>query len=211
MKHVIAVILLFIWLAPPALANVRVVDGDTIRIGDQSYRIYGIDAPEIGQSCGAWACGKDAANALLGMVRGQAVSCEAVETDRYGRIVARCFAGQRDIGAAMVDAGLAWAFRRFSTDYAAKEDAARAARLGVWAHEAIPPWQFREERWDASARKSPVAGCPIKGNISQSGRIYHAPWSPWYSRTRINEAKGERWFCDEREAVEAGWRAPYWP
>ncbi len=50
--------------------------------------------------------------------------------------------------------------------------------------------------------------CPIKGNISKTGeRIYHTPWSPWYSRTKINEATGERWFCDESEAAAAGWRA----
>ncbi|MEL6523706.1 MAG: thermonuclease family protein, partial [Pseudomonadota bacterium] len=32
-----------------------------------------------------------------------------------------------------------------------------------------------------------------------------------YKRTKVSEAKGERWFCDEREAVQAGWRAPHWP
>ncbi len=198
-------------LAAPSLSDVRVVDGDTLKIGDQSYRIHGIDAPEIGQTCGPWACGKDAANALLGLVSGERVRCEAVDTDRYGRTVARCFAGERDIGAAMVDAGLAWAFRKFSMDYAVLEDAAKAAGIGVWAHDAVPPWDFREDRWLASSKASPVKGCPIKGNISGNGRIYHAPWSPWYSRTQINEAKGERWFCNEREAVQAGWRAPYWP
>ncbi|MDN5568676.1 MAG: thermonuclease family protein, partial [Paracoccus sp. (in: a-proteobacteria)] len=49
---------------------------------------------------------------------------------------------------------------------------------------------------------------PIKGNISGSGeRIYHTPWSSDYGRTKIDEAKGERWFCDEAEAVAEGWRA----
>ncbi|MEM7732605.1 MAG: thermonuclease family protein [Pseudomonadota bacterium] len=198
-------------VAAPSVSDVRVVDGDTLKLGEQSYRIHGIDAPEIGQTCGSWACGKDAATALLTLVSGERVTCETMETDRYGRMIARCFAGQRDIGAAMVDAGLAWAFRAFSMDYAAREDAAKAAGRGVWAHQAIPPWDFRDERWQASSQKSPRAGCPIKGNISDNGRIYHAPWSPWYNRTQINEAKGERWFCNELEAVQAGWRAPYWP
>ncbi|MEO0830789.1 MAG: thermonuclease family protein, partial [Pseudomonadota bacterium] len=31
-----------------------------------------------------------------------------------------------------------------------------------------------------------------------------------YSRTFVNEAKGERWFCSEGDAVAAGWRAPRW-
>lgn len=209
MKKILASALLLLGLVTPAMANMRVVDGDTLKIDGESYRIHGIDAPEIDQTCGSWACGKDAANTLQGLVSRQSVTCDPIETDRYGRVIARCYAGQQDIGAAMVDAGMAWAFRKFSMDYAAREDVARSARLGVWAQDTVPAWEFREERWQASARKSPLEGCPIKGNISQNGRIYHTPWSPWYSRTQINQAKGERWFCNEKEAIQAGWRAPY--
>jgi comEA protein len=52
--------------------------------------------------------------------------------------------------------------------------------------------------------------CRIKGNINlESGeRVYHTPNSPWYARTEIDTSAGERWFCTEREAQEAGWRAP---
>ena len=39
-------------------------------------------------------------------------------------------------------------------------------------------------------------------------RVYHTPDSPWYARTEIDPSAGERWFCSEREAEEAGWRAP---
>lgn len=53
------------------------------------------------------------------------------------------------------------------------------------------------------ARRS---GCDIKGNISGSGRIYHLPGGAHYERTRIDESKGERWFCSEGEARAAGWR-----
>jgi len=49
-------------------------------------------------------------------------------------------------------------------------------------------------------------GCDIKGNISGNGRIYHLPGGSHYARTRIDEAKGERWFCSEAEARAAGWR-----
>jgi len=52
--------------------------------------------------------------------------------------------------------------------------------------------------------------CLIKGNINRSGeRIYHVPGQKWYSRTRIDESFGERWFCTEKEAREAGWRKAY--
>ena len=51
------------------------------------------------------------------------------------------------------------------------------------------------------------AGCLIKGNISSHGKIYHLPGSAGYARTKIDPAKGERWFCSEAEARAAGWRA----
>ena len=60
----------------------------------------------------------------------------------------------------------------------------------------------------APADASPAGNCHIKGNISESGRIYHVPGSEWYDRTQINTSRGERWFCSEVEAKAAGWRAP---
>jgi hypothetical protein len=37
-------------------------------------------------------------------------------------------------------------------------------------------------------------------------RIYHLTGSRDYGKVVINTAKGERWFCSEAEAVQAGWR-----
>ncbi|TIV73029.1 MAG: hypothetical protein E5V89_02450 [Mesorhizobium sp.] len=51
------------------------------------------------------------------------------------------------------------------------------------------------------------AGCDIKGNINEWGEhIYHMPGQAYYSATRINPARGERWFCSQWEAWWAGWR-----
>ncbi|WP_446685988.1 hypothetical protein [Mesorhizobium kowhaii] len=36
--------------------------------------------------------------------------------------------------------------------------------------------------------------------------IYHVPGQEYYLATRINTARGERWFCSEWEAWWAGWR-----
>ena len=54
--------------------------------------------------------------------------------------------------------------------------------------------------------------CLIKGNISyKSGdKIYHIPGWKDYKATKINTSYGERWFCTEWEAYQAGWRAPYY-
>ena len=44
--------------------------------------------------------------------------------------------------------------------------------------------------------------------MESGDRVYHTPDSPWYERTEIDATKGERWFCTEQEAVDAGWRSP---
>lgn len=49
--------------------------------------------------------------------------------------------------------------------------------------------------------------CEIKGNISsKQEKIYHVPGCGSYNQTKIDEAAGERWFCSEQEAIDAGWR-----
>ena len=130
-----------------AAGSAEIVDGDTLRIGGVAYRLHGIDAPEKAQTCRRggvdWLCGQEASAYLRSLVRDREVTCEPRDKDRYGRIVAACYAGGVDLGREMVIAGLAWSYRRYSLDYAADEDAARAAAVGVWSADAIAPWNWR--------------------------------------------------------------------
>jgi endonuclease YncB( thermonuclease family) len=194
--------------------SVRVVDGDTIELIGTTYRLHGIDAPEAGQNCKrangkSWPCGKQAIAVLEELVSGREVTCDDRGADGYGRTIAVCTSGGRDLNAAMVSKGMAWAFRKYSSDYIELEEKAKSQRVGVWQAQTTTPWDYRAERWAVAEQESPK-GCPIKGNISDGGHIYHAPWSPWYTKTKVNTSQGERWFCSEAEAVAAGWRAPYW-
>ncbi len=53
----------------------------------------------------------------------------------------------------------------------------------------------------------PIVGCDIKGNVSSHGeRIYHVPGQEYYGVTRVQLLHGERWFCSEAGARDAGWR-----
>jgi endonuclease YncB( thermonuclease family) len=193
----------------------RVVDGDTLVISGVTYRLHGIDAPEAGQSCtrnggGTWACGKAAIAVMEDLVE-NGVSCDSRGgIDLYGRTIGVCVNSDGiDVNARMVETGNAWAFLKYSTDYAPVESKAREAKIGIWQADTETPWVYRSHKWDVARQDAP-AGCPIKGNISKQGKVYHAPWSPFYLKTKIDTSKGERWFCSEEEAVKAGWRAPSW-
>ena len=132
------------------VGSARVIDGDTLEISGQRIRIHGIDAPEGRQTCTRgqtiWLCGKKAAKAMIALVRGSEVKCEAIDTDRYGRIVGKCFANGRDVGEALVMDDLALAYRQYSTDYIQVEASAKAARRGLWAGEFVAPWDWRKEK-----------------------------------------------------------------
>jgi hypothetical protein len=69
------------------------------------------------------------------------------------------------------------------------------------------PWDWQRGLRLKVENNSNVGSCKIKGNFSRNGaRIYHVPGGRWYSRTKIDQTKGERYFCSNTEAVEAGWR-----
>jgi len=194
----------------------EVTDGDSLEIGSTRLRLYGVDALEGRQSCTrdgrAWACGNEAARKLRSLIGDRTVSCTKRDVDDYERIVAVCRSGAADLGAEMVRAGFATAYRRYSSDYVDEENEARTARRGIWAGEFASPEDYRRDETrdrPASAQRASRAGCDVKGNINGEGeRIYHAPGSPSYDETRIDESNGERWFCTEAEARAAGWRAP---
>ena len=188
----------------------RVVDGDTIDIEGRRIPLEGIDAPETAQTCttstgGTWACGRAASKALQALLATADVACDSRGNDKYGRILGVCYADGRDINAAMVKSGFAWAFVKYSVTYVAQEAEARAAHAGVWQGAAQAPWDFRHKGWQVAEAIAPK-GCAIKGNVSNNGRIYHMPWSPWYDRVSIDETRSERCFCSEADAQAAGWR-----
>jgi len=129
---------------------VQVKDGDTIEIHGERIRLYGIDAPESRQTCnrygGEWRCGIEATQALADKVGSDPLECSPKDRDRYGRTVAVCRLNGEDLNAWMVSEGWAMAYRHYSLDYVAAEDAAREAKRGIWASEFLPPWEWRRSQ-----------------------------------------------------------------
>lgn len=202
-----------------------VIDGDTIAINGERIRFNGVDAPESSQTCrdGAgkpYRCGAKSAAALDELLKASSPTrCEFVERDRYGRFVGDCYrADGFSVQELLVRSGWAMDWPRYSNGaYAALQDAAKEERIGIWAGEFQPPWEWRAA--GGTTQEAPVAivpllnasqdagTCEIKGNISSKGeRIYHLPGQEHYGRTKISTGKGERWFCSEAQARAAGWR-----
>jgi endonuclease YncB( thermonuclease family) len=204
------------------------VDGDSFNF---EIRIFGIDAPEPGQTCKdaqgiSYPCGRIAREAMAGLLNGKTVRCEKQDQDaKFGRPVAICYADGLDVGAEMVDRGLAVAYRRYSLKYVPNEDQAKAAKRGLWAGTFEMPREYRARAFGGGNAALLIPSnpgtcpppppdprppqCAIKGNISgKKGqpRIYHMPGSAGYEAVVIAPAKGERYFCSEEEAITCGWR-----
>src|ERR1700739_2948459 len=77
-----------ILLASPSLAaNAIVRDGDTIQLGDVTYRLDGVDAPELDQICiddhaDPWSCAIDARDQLTKLINGRNVHCDDLGPDK---------------------------------------------------------------------------------------------------------------------------------
>ena len=136
---------------PPSrmLTITKITDGDSLRAGDIRIRIHGIDAPEMRQIChqpAPYQCGVAARNYLASALGDNAVlRCQHLDTDRYQRLVMRCYHRGVDIGAGMVRAGWALAYRRYAKDYIRDEAEAKAAQRGLWAGTFQTPEDWRKE------------------------------------------------------------------
>ena len=150
-----AMVLLLAWLerasAPVQGEVLHVFDGDSFTMvgagGEDEVRLFGIDSPERGQG---WS--RRSRKALLELIGGERVRLAVVETDRYGRHVARVFRERDglDVNAEQIRAGHSWVYRHYTDneEWLALEAAARAEGRGLWSlppADRVPPWEWRRE------------------------------------------------------------------
>lgn len=145
---------------------IHVTDGDTIVIEDRQrqrdkVRIVSIDAPEKGRrGIAGQPYSERSRQHLAELINARTVRLVSPGRDDYGRVLARVWVGDTDVGQAQVCAGYAWVFEAFVDElpiadqhtYRACEAKARQARRGLWRRpRPIPPWKWRHLQRDAEA------------------------------------------------------------
>lgn len=183
----------------------KVFDGDSFLVRPLKgravdVRLQDIDAPEKDQPYG-----NTARSALTGLIGGREVFVDVIETDRYGRKVVRVYRepDRLDVVKAMVRDGHVWVYRRTLRDRSLieLEEAARAARRGLWAlpaQDRVPPWQYRYQKRRKRTRSSVAARVAFALESAQASR-FHQPITPVAPDIVI--APGAEW----RGEAGAGW------
>ncbi|MCW5737855.1 MAG: thermonuclease family protein [Enhydrobacter sp.] len=122
-----------------------VIDGDTLRYDGATVHLWGVDAPEVGQTCAdGWPAGKMAADYLRGLIHNRSLVCDHRQSQSTpGTTYALCKVDGKDLSAAMAEAGMAWAYTSQTKDYTVQETNAMIAVFGVHAHDCMKAWEWR--------------------------------------------------------------------
>jgi len=113
----------------------KAIDGQTLMIGLEKIRLFGISVPELDQQC-KWPhkvipCGQVSRTALLDLIAASTVQCQILN-NRATPPVATCRVGGFDVGRNMVHTGWAIAAKGDPAGYGQTENRARGAKRGLW-------------------------------------------------------------------------------
>ena len=160
------------------LTDIHVVDGDSFECRsdreETRVRLYGIDAPELGQLGG-----QDAAERLAAIIQAsEPLLMEVMDIDQYGRVVgllySRRSSGTDSVNLRMVREGYAYAFTRFgggNLGFKAAQHDARRARRGIWRGGPAGgerPWDYRRRMREEPIPESALLSLLIRTKL---GRI----------------------------------------
>ena len=129
-------------------SELKIIDGDTIRLNGEKIRFSGIDTPELNQKCfknnEVINCGLKAKELLIKVIGDNKVRCIKEGKDQYKRILAECFVNEISLSSFMVKNGYAFAYRKYSKKFINDENFARTNNIGIWSMKFDYPWDFRK-------------------------------------------------------------------
>ena len=127
--------------------DIKITDGDTIKINGEKIRFSGIDTPELKQICvkdGVKnSCGIKAKQILIDKISNNKVNCISEGKDQYKRTLAECFVNNESLSSYLVKSGYAFAYRKYSKKFIKDEDYARINKIGMWSMKFEYPWDYR--------------------------------------------------------------------
>jgi micrococcal nuclease len=203
---------------------VKVVDGDTIDVSldgkIERIRLIGINTPETVDPRKPVECfGKEASDKAKALLSGKKVYLEADpisgERDKYDRLLRFVFLEDgTSFNLLMIKMGYAYEYTydvpyKYQAEFKQAQKEAEANKAGLWGDSVCPNTTTAAgvTTTGAATQTNGTSTCNIKGNIgSTKEKIYHVIGCGSYAKTTIDESKGEKWFCTEKEAVDAGWR-----
>lgn len=128
----------------------KIIDGDSLFLGNREIRLIGIDAPEYRQICQLengveYPCGRQSRSHLEKLAKSGALKCTGSEEDKYQRLLAICMSGGIELNEQMVKDGWAVSFG----DYYDAEASASENKNGVWQGGFESPKAWRANKADA--------------------------------------------------------------
>ena len=127
--------------------DIKITDGDTIKINGEKIRFSGIDTPELKQNCikegESNPCGITAKQILIDKIGNNKVICISEGKDQYKRTLAECYVNDESLSSYLVRSGYAFAYRRYSKKFIEDEDYARINKIGIWSMKFEYPWDYR--------------------------------------------------------------------
>ena len=127
---------------------VCIIDGNNLQVGGKvknkkcwggiNIRLHGSIAPNLNEVCTnsngiAWKCGEAAKNALLKMIKMNAISCYHIDGEFADDIpIATCLSGHSDVSMVLVKSGMAKAAHDQSKRYLLEEKDAKKRKRGLW-------------------------------------------------------------------------------
>ena len=145
----ISILVFFFTYADIKSQDIRITDGDTIKVNGEKIRFSGIDTPELKQTCIKQGvkkpCGLIAKQILIDKIADNNVICVNEGKDQYKRTLAECFVNDESLSSYLVRSGYAFAYRRYSKKFILDEDYAKFNKLGMWSMEFDYPWDWRKK------------------------------------------------------------------
>lgn len=170
----------------------RVVDGDTfVTTENQMIRLAGINAPEL-ENCD----GPEAKKALEKLISNKKLYLKVIYRDGSNRLISDVYNIKGPISAQMVRLGMAYYTQGGINKHDLNEAAhtARNKKLGVHSLKCTQTVNVQNPK------------CVIKANIRMGSneKLYRFPGCGQYNNTLIQLSLGDKWFCTESEAKQAG-------